>query len=412
MKILKKFRDKLVLKYLNDSLHASHIDNLGYEQLLPIQIQIEAILKAKKKEHFTNYIAKKVASLDVEDHEKTIAQTLATNCLNSCMFEFSFVNTIPATKDNTKWMIDLTIKAGLAAYHELKPFIGFQPMAAPVSLVFHMAYKEIDGDKTFNELDAAPVEGIELGSGLTPTPKRRFALEIISSAIESATKKLQAGWTLEAARTMVSHHGLDIENEMLHAVASELVCEIVNEVLGNITKNAKVSELNGLCVRNMALEKSDQKTDVDDPFDFKGDATKMALEINSVATDIARETRRGCGNFVLASPLDVSLLQTLPTFSPPTDTEFYGSTGIMFAGILNGTIKVYSDIMNCSDQMIIGYKGSNETDTGYIYAPHVPVMSGGVVMNPVTFQPVMSLLTRGGHKLVDPAYYRVIKLAA
>jgi hypothetical protein len=112
----------------------------------------------------------------------------------------------------------------------------------------------------------------------------------------------------------------------------------------------------------------------------------------------------------------VSVLQSAArsVFAPAVEGSFKGPNNTQLVGTLNGQIKVYSYLWNQaqsgdsapagSDTVLVGYKGGNgETDAGYFYCPYIPLMSSGVVVNPVTFQPVVSLMTRYGRLvLTDP----------
>ena len=132
------------------------------------------------------------------------------------------------------------------------------------------------------------------------------------------------------------------------------------------------------------------------------------MQINWVANEIARKTRRGAGNFIVVSPMIVSLLQSASksVFAPAIAGSFKGPNNTQLVGTLNGTIKVYSYLWNQSqptpggtgnDVILVGYKGGNgETDCGYFYCPYIPLMSTGTVMNPLTYQPSISLMTRYG----------------
>jgi hypothetical protein len=142
----------------------------------------------------------------------------------------------------------------------------------------------------------------------------------------------------------------------------------------------------------------------------------LRVRINEVANEIARKTRLGAGNFIVVSPMIVSVLQSAAksVFAPAVEGSFKGPNNTQLAGTLNGSIKVYSYLWNQaqpgnsapagSDIVLVGYKGgNNETDAGYFYCPYIPLMSSGVVVNPVTFQPVVSLMTRYGKlALTDP----------
>ena len=227
---------------------------------------------------------------------------------------------------------------------------------------------------------------------------RKMSLEIVSQVAEAGTRKLQAGWTIEAMQDMNSQHGMDLESEITKAVSAEIVQEIDAEIIGDLLALAGT-------VRTYDYASTAAPTYTPH---FAGDRyANLGVVINAVANEIARKTRRGAGNFIVVSPMIVSALQsaTKSVFAPAVEGSFKGPNNTMLAGTLNGTIKVYTYLWNQaqpgssaplgSDQILVGYKGGNgETDSGYFYAPYIPLMSSGVVINPVTFQPVVSLMTR------------------
>jgi len=241
------------------------------------------------------------------------------------------------------------------------------------------------------------------GSFLEGSGGRKMTLEIINQTAEARTRKLQSGWTIEAMQDMQSQHGLDIESELTKALSAEIVQEIDAEIVGDLLALAGT-------VRTFDYDQTGGTTYAPA---FAGDRfANLGVRINEVANEIARKTRRGAGNFIVASPMIVSVLQSASkaVFAPAVEGSFQGPNNTQLVGTLNGQIKVYSYLWNQaqsvdslsppvggSDQILVGYKGGNgETDTGYWYAPYIPLMSSGVIMNPVTFQPVMSLMTRYG----------------
>jgi len=249
-----------------------------------------------------------------------------------------------------------------------------------------------------------PVGGSLYGGGgsfIEGSGGRKMSLEIISQVVEAQSRKLQAGWTIEAMQDLNSQHGLDIENEMTKALSAEIVQEIDAEI---------INDLLALAGTVRAFDFSTTGTGGNYTPTFVGDRfANLGSVINAVANEIGRKTRRGVGNFIVVSPMIVSVLQSAAksVFAPAIEGSFKGPNNTMLVGTLNGTIKVYSYLWNQaqpgssapagSDKILVGYKGGNgETDAGYFYTPYVPVMSSGVITNPVTFQPVMSLLTRYG----------------
>jgi hypothetical protein len=247
------------------------------------------------------------------------------------------------------------------------------------------------------------------GSYIEGSGGRRLKLEVVAQAVEAGTRKLQAGWTVEAMQDMNSQHGLDIENEITKVLSAEIVQEIDAEIIADLIALAGT-------VRAFDFTLTGTGTGEYTPT-FVGDRfANLGVRINEVANEIARKTRRGAGNFIVVSPMIVSVLQSAArsVFAPAVEGSFKGPNNTQLVGTLNGQIKVYSYLWNQaqsgssapagSDTVLVGYKGGNgETDAGYFYCPYIPLMSSGVVVNPVTFQPVVSLMTRYGRLvLTDP----------
>lgn len=230
---------------------------------------------------------------------------------------------------------------------------------------------------------------------------RKMTLEIVSQAIEARTRKLQSSWTIEAMQDMKNGHGMNIETEMTRALSAEIVQEIDAEIIADLLALAGTVASYDASVAGVGPY---TPTFIGDRF------ANLQAVINYVANEIARKTRRGAGNFIVVSPMVVSVLQSAAksVFAPAVKGEFKGPNNTQLAGTLNGQIKVYSYLWNqaqqwsgvapdVSDPILVGFKGGNgETDTGYFYCPYVPLMSSGVVINPQTFQPVISLMTRYG----------------
>lgn len=237
------------------------------------------------------------------------------------------------------------------------------------------------------------------GSFIEGSGGRSVKLEVVSQAVEAGTRKLQAGWTVEAMQDLKSQHGLDLESELSQVVSAEIVQEIDSEILSDLI--ALAGTVGTYDYATIGLGPQYQPAYLGDRF------ANLGIVINAVANEIARKTRRGAANFIVVSPMVVSILQSAAksVFAPAVAGSFKGPNNTMLVGTLNGSIKVYSYLWNqvsglgaaVNDVILVGYKGGNgETDTGYFYCPYIPLMSSGVVINPVTFQPVVSMMTRYG----------------
>jgi hypothetical protein len=248
------------------------------------------------------------------------------------------------------------------------------------------------------------------GSFLEGSGGRKMTLDVVSQAVEAGSRKLQAGWTIEAMQDLNSQHGLDLESEMTQALSAEIVQEIDFEIISDLLALAgTVETFDGAATSSYTTNYTPT---------YVGDRlANLGVIVNRVANEIGRKTRRGVGNFMVVSPLLVSVLQSAAksVFAPAVEGAFKGPNNTMLVGTLNGQIKVYSYLWNqagagtdlssplgsplgsSDDVALVGYKGGNgETDSGYFYCPYIPLMSSGVVIHPTTFQPVVSLMTRYG----------------
>ena len=252
----------------------------------------------------------------------------------------------------------------------LTALVGVQPMQGPVSLAYTMRYALKDD----NSSSPKATEGA-----------KAMRLEIRKDAVEAGTRRLQARWNMEAAQDLATQHGLDIEEEFTAAMADQIAYEVFSEVIADLVLLAT----RGGNVNSMPWS----------PVNIGDEAMRMLpITLNSMANDIARKTRRGCGNFIVTTPIGVAILQTNAnsTFTPAPKGD-RGSSSLMLMGTLNGTTRVYSSMCLQEDMFLVGYKGgSGEVDAGYIYCPYVPVMPSGPVIDPNTFQPTMTMMTRYG----------------
>ena len=217
---------------------------------------------------------------------------------------------------------------------------------------------------------------------------RQISVQILKQAVEAKTRKLQARWTFEAAQDAQAMHGIDVEAEIMAALAQEITAEIDQEIL--------------LSLRSLAAtEFTYNQATVSGTATFVGDEhAALAVLINRTANLIAQRTRRGAGNYAVVSPAALTVLQSATTsaFARTTEGTFEAPTNTKFVGTLNGTMRVFCDsYAGDTTPVLVGYKGASETDAPAFYCPYVPLMSSGVVLDPSSFEPVVSFMTRYGY---------------
>ena len=285
--------------------------------------------------------------------------------------------------------------------------VGVQPMTGPVGQIHTLRVRYADSSSgagvVAGEEALSPFKIAEAYSGneVSGTPKaastatlegaagKRMSIQILKQTVEAKTRKLSARWTFEAAQDAQAQQGIDIEAEVMAALAQEITAEIDQEIL------ASLSSLAGT-----AVESYDQNA-VSGTATFVGDEhAALAVQINRVSNLIAQRTRRGAGNWAVVSPFALTILQSATTsaFARTTEGTFEAPTNTKFVGTLNNAMKIYvNTYANDSTDVLIGYKGASESDAAAFYCPYIPLMSSGVVLDPSTFEPVVSFMTRYGY---------------
>jgi len=277
--------------------------------------------------------------------------------------------------------------------------VGVQPMTGPVGQIhtLRVRYAETGGGATAGDEALSPFLLASTYAG-SPTATaaaegvagRKMSIQILKETVEAKTRRLSARWTFEAAQDAEAMHGVDVEAEIMQALAQEIVVEIDQEIIGS---------LRSLAGAGTTLDFGGSLTGTPT---YIGDRhAVLAIEINRAANRIAARTRRGAGNYIVVSPEALTILQsaTTSTFARTTEGTFEAPTNTKFVGTLNGTIRVFVDNYAADGtKVLVGYKGSSETDAPAFYCPYIPLMSTGPVMDPATFEPVVSFMTRYGYK--------------
>ena len=283
--------------------------------------------------------------------------------------------------------------------------IGVQPMTGPVAQIhtLRVRYSDNASGVTPGTEALSPFQ-IALGyagnnsttlPAAAPTatlegrPGNRLSIQILKEVVEAKTRKLAARWTFEAAQDAQAQQGIDIEAEIMAALAQEITAEIDQEILASLIRlpGTPTAVYNQANVSGQAV--------------FVGDEhAALAVLINRQANLIAARTRRGAGNWAVVSPTALTILQSATTsaFARTTEGVFEAPTNTKFAGTLNNSMRIYVNQYASDDTpVLVGYKGQGEIDAAAYYCPYVPLTSSGVVIDPETFEPVVSFMTRYGY---------------
>ena len=249
------------------------------------------------------------------------------------------------------------------------------------------------GNSTYNYaggMSTAAAEGLGYGNSVFP----EIAISIEKTNVQAKERGLKAEYSTELAQDLRAVHGLDAESLLSDFLSTELLADINREVVRTINVTASVGAQTGTTsvgVFDLDLD-SDGRWMIEK---FKGLMFRLELEANA----IAKNTRRGRGNFLICSSNVASALQAAGVlqFTPKLDGNQLeiDDTGNTFAGVLNGRYKVYIDPYATGDYMTIGYKGPTAFDAGIFYCPYVPLQLLKAI-DPNTLQPKIAFKTRYG----------------
>ena len=302
------------------------------------------------------------------------------------------------------------------------------------------------------------------GSGI---PEMMFNIE--QQPVAARTRKMRALWTLEASQDLRAYHNLDLEQELTDLLGKELRLEIDRQIVEDLRMLAyginKIGEYGnsgndtfwnarnldqsyaGDTGTNFKFEPDftgassmdydftgrythNKPKDYDNVFliDFSDStlgfapqhvghvyANLMAL-CHRAATDIYKSTLRGPGNFIVTSPTVAAMLHAaarmeggVQNVDGPTNMN---GARVEYRGKLGGQFDLYVDPLYPEDEIMVGYKGANAMDSGYVYAPYIPLQQTPTITDPETFQPRKGIITRYGKAAVAPAsrFYRIIRL--
>jgi hypothetical protein len=299
-------------------------------------------------------------------------------------------------------------------------------------------------------------------------PEMNFHIQ--QQAVVARTRKMRALWTLEASQDLKAYHNLDLERELTDLLSKELQLEIDRELVEDLRMIAygftdeAVGGWDGASLdmpnansfgstggtggvggtgaaggafvpaafqydftTGLSSETQDKGSNVF-VYDFTSTGLNMRprhvgevysnllATINFASQDIYRTTMRGPGSWLLTSPIVASMLESAAKLeggiAPSDGPSNIGKNNIEYKGKFAGKYDLYVDPMYPTDEIMVGYKGSNAMDTGFVYAPYIPLQQLPTITDPETFQPRKGILTRYGKVAITPAqrFYRIVRI--
>lgn len=224
-----------------------------------------------------------------------------------------------------------------------------------------------------------------------------FVLDQVTVSVE--TRKMRAMWTPELAQDVSAFHNIDAEAELTALLSEQMAAEIDREILRDLRRGAAWTarwDYNGLRRQSTAYYGTQKDWN-----------QTLVTKINQISAQIHKATLRGGASWVVVSPEVSAVFDDLEYFhvsnaSPEQDKY---NMGIEKIGILSGRYIVYRDPYAPANTILIGHKGTSILETGYIYAPYVPMQLTPVMYNPFDFTPIRGIMTRYAKKMVLNRYY-------
>ncbi len=231
------------------------------------------------------------------------------------------------------------------------------------------------------------------------------------------TKKLKAKWTPELAQDLNAYHNLDAEVELTSILSEQIALEIDQEILEDLVKGATADTYYWSRSPGKFLNRTTGTTvnaggTAFFP-DFTGNVSEwyetLAETINDVSAQIHRKTLRGGANFVVTSPEVANILEFTAGFrGQVTHDDDRGTIGTVKVGSLSKKWDVYVDPYFPRNLVLVGRKGSSFLESGYVYAPYVPLQMTPTIFGPEDFVPRKGVMTRYAKKMVRPDMYGLV----
>lgn len=248
-------------------------------------------------------------------------------------------------------------------------------------------------------------------------------IKIESIAVTATTRKLRARWSPELAQDLNAYHSLDAEVELTQILSEQIALEIDREILNDLLREANGANLYWSRAPGKFVDKETgnlinlASTLAPGPA-FTGtvrDWYETLVEtIIDVANTIHRKTLRGSANFVVTSPDVATILEASVAYKPSLSIDGMGQVGSPFTmgaepvGTLNNRFTVYKDPYFPRNKILVGYKGKNYLETGYVYAPYVPLIVTPTIFAPEDFTPRKGVMTRYGKRMVRSDFYGTV----
>ena len=274
--------------------------------------------------------------------------------------------------------------------------------------------------------DTLTIPTFESDFATTPSPViPEIDIKIESIAVTAQTRKLRARWSPELAQDLNAYHSLDAEVELTQILSEQIALEIDREILNDLLTEANGanyywSRMPGKFVNKTSGAEQKLADSLSAGPRFTGTVREwyetLVETIIDVANQIQRKTLRGSANFVVTSPEVSTIFEASVLYKPNYSLDGQGQVGNPFqlgaapVGSLSNRFTVYKDPYFPRNKVLVGYKGGSYLETGYVYAPYVPLIVTPTIFAPEDFTPRKGVMTRYGKRMVRSDFYGTVTI--
>ncbi len=238
-------------------------------------------------------------------------------------------------------------------------------------------------------------------------------IKVDSVAVTAVTKKLKAKWTPELGQDLNAYHNLDAEVELTQILSEQIALEIDREILEDLIVEARAGVRYWSRNPGQFLNRETGATLATGVADFTGNVSEwyetLVETINDVSAEIHRKTLRGAANFVVCSPEVANILEFTAGFrANVTADSDRGDIGTIKVGSLSKKFDVMVDPYFPRNVVLVGRRGSSFLESGYVYAPYVPLQTTPTIFGVEDFVPRKGVMTRYAKKMVRPDMYGLV----
>ena len=271
------------------------------------------------------------------------------------------------------------------------------------------ATDNIASSNTLGAVVGTTAWGLENNGGIP-----EIDIKVDSVSITAMTKKLKAKWTPELQQDINAYHNLDAEVELTGILSEQIALEIDQEILGDLINGATAGTYYWSRKPGKFVNRTDGISTNQSLFpDFTGTVSEwyetLLETINDVSAQIHRKTLRGGANFLVVSPEVANVMEFTSGFRADTTAdENKGTAGAVKVGQISKKWDVYVDPYFPRSVILVGRKGNSFLESGYVYAPYVPLQVTPTIFDPESFVPRKGVMTRYGKKMVRPDMYGLV----